>query len=150
VSLAAARLAWPGGAPGPLRREAFVCGLLFLALGYGLSRGTVKVHFEGVATHFGALLLLGGLLSGCGLTTPDELAYAAALFAAGAALAAYGARSRRFSLVTLGILGAYVAAMVLVLRLRLPVTLALLLFATSALGLLAGLLAARRHLREDA
>ncbi|HEY5907822.1 MAG TPA: DUF2157 domain-containing protein [Vicinamibacteria bacterium] len=149
VSQGAMQRALPGGAPEPLRREALLCGLVFLALGYGFSRGTVKPHFEGVATHFGALLLLGGLLSGCGLNSREELAYAAALLASGVALAAYGAGSRRFSLVTLGILGAYAAAMALMLWLELPATLYLLLFATSALGLLGGLLLVRRHLKEN-
>jgi hypothetical protein len=138
-----------GRGPEILRWNALGCGVAFALLGHVLSRGRVKPHFEGTATHLGVLLALGALLSGAGTYSPGELLHALGLLGAGTAVAAWGAFSRRFSLVALGTLAAYAALVVLVVRMEPPVELGLLLLAGSALGLLFGLLAARRWLREE-
>ncbi len=149
VSLGAARMALPGAAPEALRWNALACGVAFVLVGIALGRSDLKPHFEGVATHLGTFLLLGALLSGCGVDTPSELAYTLALLCVAAGLAVVAARARRFSLFVLGTLGAYVALGFLIARMEPPVAIALLLLALSALGLVGGLIRARRFFRED-
>jgi hypothetical protein len=149
VSLGAARMAFPGGAPEGLRWNALGCGIVFAFTGMALGRSDLKPHFEGVATHLGALLVLGALLSGCGVDTADELTYTLALLLVAGGLALVAARARRFSLFGLGILACYLAFGLLVARARPQAATALFLLALSALGLVAGLIRARRLFRGD-
>jgi len=150
VSLDALRLALPGGAPEVLRGNALACGAVFILIGILLARGSLKKHFEPVATHLGAILMLGGMLSGCGMDTGPELAWTLSLLLASLTLGLVAARTRRFSLFVLGTLGAYAAFLVLVVRTRMDEKPLLLLLAVSALLLLVGLVRARRLIRESA
>jgi hypothetical protein len=113
VSVDALRLALPGGAPEPVRRNALACGGAFLLVGLLLGRGRLKAHFEGVATHLGALLGLGAVLSGSGIRSGAELLYSLSLLLASAALAVLAALRPRFSLFALGTLTAVASILTL-------------------------------------
>ena len=149
VSLGAAQLALAGAMPERLRWNALGCGVVFGLMGAALARSALKPHFEGVATHIGALLVLGALVSGSGLDRGGELVYTLALLVVATSLAVVAARSRRYSLFVLGTIGGYWALGLLIARTEPPAELALLLLALSALGLVAGLIRARRLFRED-
>jgi hypothetical protein len=133
------------GAPGDasvIRANAFFCGALFITLGEALKRRDFKAHFEPVAAHLGWLLVLAAPLSAL-----DEIPFALGLTFLGAGLAVYGWRARRFSLLALGVLGAYAGVSAVVLhdvRGNAPVY----WFAFTALGVLGLLHLAHRRLRE--
>lgn len=150
VSLDALRLALPGGPPEVLRGNALACGAAFLLLGIVLARGSLKRHFEPVSTHLGAILVLGGMLSGSGTGTDAEFSWTLSLLLASLTLAYVAARTRRFSLFVLGTVGAYAAFLVLVVRTRMDEEPMLLLLAVSAVLLLVGLTRAHRLIRESA
>jgi hypothetical protein len=150
VSLDALHLALPGGAPAPLRDNALACGLAFLLLGVVLARGTLKPHFEAVATHLGVFLALGALLSGSGPETGEELGYTLALLIVAFVLAIAAAAWRRYSLFVLGTLGAYIAFAILVVRARPGDELLTLILAVTSLSLVAGLVSLRKRFRESA
>ena len=97
ISLRAAGEAFWRGPSDELRMNALVCGAVFVLLGFLLGRGTVKPHFEPVATHLGWLLGLGALASGGGLTTSTELLLVLALLVVSAGLAGMAVVERRFS-----------------------------------------------------
>jgi predicted membrane protein DUF2157 len=149
ISLHAAGEAFWHGTPDELRANALVCGALFVLLGFGLGRGTIKRHFEPVAAHLGWLLVLGALVSGAGLDTTGELLFVLALLVVASALAWWAVAQKRFSLFALGTLGAYVAVVMLLLRARPETSAAFLLIAVSALALVAGLVRARAWIREE-
>src|SRR5262249_25504716 len=98
---AAADTLWQG-ATEELRMNALGCAVLFVLLGYLLGRGTVKPHFEPVATHLGWLLLLGALASGGGLETSTELLFVLGLLVVSTGLAWRAVVRRRFPLFVLG------------------------------------------------
>jgi hypothetical protein len=148
ISFEAVRLALPGGAPEVLRANALGLGAVFVLAGVALARGRLKPHFEGVATHLGTLLVLGGMLSGCGFDTMGELQWSLLLLLTSSLLALLAVRLRRFSLFVMGTLGACAALLVLIVRTRLREELLFLLLAASALGLLFGLVRAKERLRE--
>jgi hypothetical protein len=149
ISVRAAGEAFWRGPSDELRMNALVCGALFVLLGFLLGRGTVKPHFEPVATHLGWLLGLGALASGGGLSTSTELLFVLALLVVSAGLAGIAVVARRFSLFTLGTLGVYLALVMLLLRTRPEGSAAFLLIALSALGLVGGLIRARAWIREE-
>jgi len=132
-----------------LRMNALACGAVFLLMGFLLGRGPLKPHFESVATHLGWLLVLGALASGGGLATESELAFVLGLLFVSAGLAWVAVRRRRFSLFGLGILGAYLALVMLLLRTRPEGSAAFLLIAVSALALVVGLVRARSWISEE-
>ena len=149
ISLRAAADTLLQGATEDLRANALGCGALFVIAGYLLGRGTLKPHFEPVATHLGWVLLLGALASGTGLMTTEELLYVLALLVVSGGLAGMAVVRRRFPLFVLGTLAAYVAMVMLLLRAKPPGDAAFLLIALSALGLMAGLIRARSWIREE-
>jgi hypothetical protein len=149
LSLRAAAHTLVSGAPEELRWNALGCGALFVLLGYVLGRGSLKPHFEPVASHIGWLLFLGALASGCGLDTPAELVYVLALLLVSCGLAWGAVARRRYPLFVLGTLGGYLSLVLLLLRTRPDGSIAALLIAVSALGLVGGLIYARSWIRED-
>jgi Predicted membrane protein (DUF2157) len=149
ISLRAAADSLQHGTPDELRWNALACGALFVLLGFALGRGTLKPHFEPVATHFGWLLVLGALASGGGLTTTMELLFLLALLAVSCGLAWRALVGRRFPLFVLGTLGAYLAVVMVLLRAKPRDSVAFLLIALSALGLVAALVRARSRIREE-
>jgi hypothetical protein len=139
-----------GHTPAVLRWNALACGAAFALLGQALLRKGKKAHFEPVAVHIGALLVLGALASGMGLRSFEELGFALGLLGAGAALAAASYRGRRFGLFVLGVIAAYASACGLFFRLDPGAEASLLFMAVTALGLVFALVALRRHFKEDA
>lgn len=147
---AAASAMFGSGVAEALRVNALGCGVLFVVLGLALGRGSLKPHFEPVASHLGWLVVLGALASGGGLDTSSERAYVLALLVVSAGLAGGAARTRRFSLFGLGTLGAYLALVMLLLRTRPDGSTGALIIAVSALGLVAALIRARAWIGEQA
>lgn len=132
-----------------LRANAVGCGVLFLLLGWAASRTDRKPHFEPVAFYSGWMLVLASLLSGLDTHTSAGLSYAMLLLVVGAFLAALGVVRRRFRLLALGVLAAYCGATALAFRvLGTAHDLPLYWFFFTSLGMLFGLLAARRFMRE--
>jgi hypothetical protein len=134
---------WSSGEEASLRANAIACGIAFSVLGAVLRRSGRKPHFEPAAVHLGWLLVLGALASGLG---GDDLAFGAALLLTGSGLAVFAFRARRFSLFSMGVLGAYVALSALFLRSDPPFLIASLWFALTSLAVLAGLLAVHRKM----
>jgi hypothetical protein len=135
---------WSGaGEEASLRANAIGCGVFFLLLGAMLRREGRKPHFEPVAVHLGWILVLGALASGLG---GHDIAFDVALLLTGSGLAMFAFRYRRFSLFSLGVLGAYVGLSALFLRADPPVEVAALWFALTSLAVLAGLLAGHRQM----
>lgn len=142
------RAFWSGpGEEASLRANAVGCGVFFIFLGALLRRSGRKPHFEPVAVHLGWILVLGALASGLG---GDDPAFGAALLLTGSALAVHAFRQGRFSLFSLGVLGAYVGLCALFLRTDPPFTVASLWFAVTSLAALAGLLTVHRKMRRPA
>jgi hypothetical protein len=95
------------GQEATVRANALGCGVLFALLGPLLRGLERKGHFGGVAEHLGWILILGGLASGLAARGETQ-AFALALIAAGALLGFLAFRERRFSLLAIGVVGAYV------------------------------------------
>jgi hypothetical protein len=138
------------GAPGPLRANTIGCALLFLLVGLLLRRAGRKAHFEPVATHVGWLLLLGSCISGIGTRGAAELAWTLALLVVAAALAFLAARGRRFALLAMGVVPAFVAVSALFHRLDPPFVALAAWYLLTSLALIGGLAWAQRRLREEA
>lgn len=138
---------WSWGAQPAILVNALACGLVFLALGFLLTRTGFKAHFEPIAIHFGCIAILYGLASGA-FEGEHELLQALLLLAAAAALVAYAWRARRFLLFALGVMGAFVAVLRFFSELDWEVfAVAVFLEAIATIG---SLLFAHRRLREPA
>ncbi len=149
--------AWRGVSAGRLQHAFFLggedlvrvnaagCGLAFLLAGTALRARSWKAHFEPVATHLGWLLLLGAIASALG--TPAGSIWALVLIVTAAILATVAYRQRRFSLLALAILGAYVGASGLFVRAA-PSDLSVWWFAVTPLLVVAVLFVAHTYLRE--
>ncbi len=124
--------------------------MLFLVLGLLLRRTGSKAHFEPVATHLGWLLLLGACVSGIGTRGDEELIWTLVLLLAAIALAAGAFRSRRFTLLAMGVVAAFVAVSALFHRLEPSDVATAAWYLLASLALLAGLVWAQRRLREEA
>jgi len=139
---------WSGsGQEASLRANAIGCGIFFIVLGAMLRRYERKPHFEPVAAHLGWILVLGALASGLG---GDDTAFGVALLLTGTALAVFAFRRGRFSLFSLGVLGAYTALGALFLRTDPPFAVASLWFALTSLAVLGGLLTVHQKMRRRA
>jgi len=132
---------------GFIRANAAACGVLFVGLGLGLKKADWKAHFEPVAAHAGWLLVLAALVSGLG---DEAQAYGFALFLVGAGLAAYAVWARRFWLLAMGVLGAYVGVSALVLSTFDSADVAMWWFMITALMLLPALFLLHRLVKERA
>lgn len=138
---------WSGGdAASSLRVNAIGCGAAFLLLAAMLVRLDRKAHFEPVAIHAGWILVLGALASGLG---HEPVLFGVLLLAAGGGVAAFALGRARFSLFTLGVLGAYAALSALFLRARPPFEIASLWFAVTSLAVLGALLVVHRRLKPE-
>lgn len=104
---------WRGGEDW-VRVNAAGCGVLFLLGGAVLRARDRKAHFEPVAVHLGWLLLLGAAASGLGTEYGGVLALV--LIALASLLAFVGYRQRRFSLLAMAVVAAYVGVSALVVR----------------------------------
>jgi hypothetical protein len=135
------------GEESSIRANAIACGVLFIVLGAMLVRSGRKPHFEPVAVHLGWLLALGALASGLG---GSDVAFGGALLLTGAGLAVFSFRRSRFSLFSLGVLGAYLALSALFLRTDPPFAAASLWFALTSLAVLAGLLTVHKRMKRPA
>jgi hypothetical protein len=134
--------------PGTLRANAIGCGVLFLLIGFFLRQAERKAHFEPSAVHMGWIAILAALISGIGTTTAEELLFSLAVVVTGAGLTIYAAMARRFTLLSIGLLAAYVAVCALFHRLHPADTLAALWYTATSLALLAGLFLAHQKLKE--
>jgi hypothetical protein len=135
---------------GRLRADAIGCAVLFLLLGLLLLRTGRKAHFEPVASHLGWLLLLGALVSGIGTRSAADLVWTLALLVTAAALGFGAARARRFALLAMGFVAAFVAVSALFHRLDPPLVVAAAWYLLASLALIAGLAWVQRRLREEA
>lgn len=86
--------------------EAVVWGLAFVLLGVLLKRSRFKPHFEPVATHLGWLFAFLGPVYR--LDSDLATAWAALLIGAGAGLAVFSYRGRRFWLFAMGVVAAHI------------------------------------------
>jgi hypothetical protein len=129
-----------------VRWNAIACGVLFAGLGLVLIRARRKAHFEPVAVHLGWLLILGALASG--MIESSGLAWAAALLAVGAGLAAGAYRLRRFSLFAFGVVAAYAGLSRIALDVLDVEVLGCFWFSATSILVLAGLIVAQRRLKE--
>jgi hypothetical protein len=138
---------WSGsGSEGSLRANAIACGAIFILLGVALARSYRKPHVEPVATYLGWILALGTFLSGLRRSRGEFGWY---LFLAGAALAAFAFRSRRFPLFAIGVVGSYIGASYLFLTsTHLGLLGGMLWFLATSIGLLVGLFVAHRKMKE--
>ncbi len=136
---------------GLLRANAIGCGVLFIVTGTLLLRSRRKPHFEPVAAHIGWPLVLGGLVAGMldGRASGAWPLWGSALFGAGAGLAWWAARARRFWLFAMGLIGAYAAISRFVVEPFRGDTERLVYFLVSSVALIVVLVAARRHLAES-
>ncbi len=95
LSLSVAHGSLGTGDAARLRWEALATGALFAALGIVAARAGKKAHFEDVWVNAGALLVLGGLLSGVFGSGEAWPAWLLALLAVSAAIAAAAYRWKR-------------------------------------------------------
>jgi len=146
VSAAGLQHAFWRGNPDLVRANAAACALAFLALGALLRARSWKPHFEPVTAHLGWLLLLGAVASA--LTTEAGAAWALALIGLAALVAYVGYRQRRFTLLALGLVAAYVGVSALAVRATHGDAILFWWFSLTPLGLLAALFVAHRVLRE--
>ncbi len=137
-------------APDRLRANAIACALLFLVLGLLLQRTGRKAHFEPVAAHLGWLLLLGACVSGIGRRGDVELAWTLVTLLAAIFLASAAFRGRRFPLLAMGVVAAFIAISALFHRLDPSDAATAAWYLLASLALLAGLVWAQRRLREQA
>lgn len=140
---------WDEGAS-DVRANAAACGVLFLLLGAVLKRSDWKAHFEPVAVHAGWLLVLSALLSGLGESDGQAQVYGSVLFVVGGGLAAYGLHARRFWLLVMGLLGAYIGVSTVVLSAVDSSRFAVYWFAFSGLAVLPALFLLHRLVKERA
>ena len=138
---------WLGG-DDLVRANAAACGLLFLALGAGLRARSRKAHFEPVATHLGWLLLLGAAASA--LSTPAGSQWALVLIGLAALAGLAGYAQRRFSLMAMALVAAYVGVSALAVRAAYDHGLVFWWFALTPLGVVGLLFLAHHYLREPA
>jgi len=129
-----------------VRANAAGCALAFLALGTALRARRLKAHFEPVAAHLGWLLLLGTTASGLGTAARERWALALIALAAVAGLVGY--RQRRFSLMAIGLVAAYLGASALAVRALHDDSLVFWWFALTPLAVVGLLFAAHRSLKE--
>jgi hypothetical protein len=108
VSLSLAHASF--GADARLRGEALATGALFAAVGIVTARRSLKAHFEDVWVNAGALLFLGGLLSGV-FTGEPWTPWLLALLAAAAAIAGAAYRWKRTLPLAQAVLAAYLGLM---------------------------------------
>jgi hypothetical protein len=104
---------WMGGND-LIRVNAAGCGILFIVLGALLRRRGQKAHFEPVLVHFGWLLLLGAVTTGLG--DSDGVGFALLLVMLAAVLALVGYLQKRFSLLAISVVAAYVGVSALLVR----------------------------------
>lgn len=130
-----------------VRWNAIACGVLFVALGWGLVRSGRKAHFEPVAANLGWLLVLGGLASGMLASGNAGMAWSGALLLVGAALATGAFRARRFPLFAYGVLAAYAGLSYLVIEGLDLEMMGCFWFSITSLLLILGLLFAQRRMR---
>lgn len=136
------------GPEGSLRANAIGCGVLFILLGVVLARSNRKPHFEPVATYLGWILILGAFISGLG---SEHNEFSLPLFLTGAALAVFAFHFRRFPLFAIGVVGGYIGATYWVLRWsHVGLTGGMLWLLVTSIGLLVGLFAAHRRMKEAA
>lgn len=132
-----------------LRLNLMLCGLLFIAFGFGMRRFHRKRHFEPLTTFLGCLALLAGL----GLWALDPLAawivWAIVFIAAAAGLAAVALPARRFSLFALGALGVYAGISRLAFELVDDAGLGCFWFAGSSVAMIALLWFVQRRFRVE-
>lgn len=132
-----------------LRWNLMLCGLLFIALGFGMRRFDRKRHFEPLTTFLGCLALLAGL----GLFALDSLAawivWAIVFIAAAAGLAAVALPARRFGLFALGALGVYAGVSRLAFELVDDAGLGCFWFAGSSVAMIALLWIVQRRFRAE-
>jgi hypothetical protein len=129
-----------------VRANAAGCALLFLATGALLRARRRKAHFEPVATHVGWLLLLGTAASA--LATPDGSSWALALVALAGVAGLVGYLQRRFSLMAIALVAAYVGVSALAVRAVHDDVLVFWWFALTPLAVVSLLFVAHRFLRE--
>jgi hypothetical protein len=130
-----------------VRWNAIACGVLFVALGWGLVRTGRKAHFEPVAANLGWLLVLGGIGSGMLAAGNAGLAWSGALLLVGAGLAAGAFRARRFPLFAYGVLAAYAGLSYLMIEGLDLEMMGCFWFSITSLLLILGLLFAQRRMR---
>jgi hypothetical protein len=132
---------------GSLRANAIGCAMLFIVLGAVLLRKNLKPHYEPVATYLGWIMVLAAFMSGLGSAKGREFAWC--LFLAGAARAAFAFRSRRFPLFAIGVVPSYIGASYLFLTsTHIGLLGGMLWFLATSIGLLVGLFAAHRKMKE--
>jgi hypothetical protein len=147
VSTARLQHAFWLGSDDLVRANAAACGLVFLALGAALRARSRKAHFEPVATHLGWLLLLGAAASA--LSTPGPQ-WALVLTGLAALAGLAGHAQRRFSLMAMALVAAYVGVSALAVRAAHDEGLVFWWFALTPLGVVGLLFLAHRQLREPA
>jgi hypothetical protein len=130
-----------------VRWNAIACGVLFVALGWGLVRTGRKAHFEPVAANLGWLLVLGGVASGMLDSGNAAMAWSGALLLVGAGLAAGAFRARRFPLFAYGVLAAYAGLSYLMIEGLDLEMMGCFWFSITSLLLILGLLFAQRRMR---
>ena len=132
-----------------LRWNLMLCGLAFLALGFGMRRFDLKRHFEPLTTFLGSL----GVLAGMGLfaldSREDWILWASAFVAAAGGLAAVALQARRFGLFALGALGVYAGISRLAFELVGDAGFGCFWFAGSSLGMIALLWIVQRRFRVE-
>ncbi len=138
---------WRGGED-LVRANAAACGALFLVGGTLLRRRSWKPHFEPVTAHVGWLLLLVAVASALG--TPGGSLWAVALIALAAVLATSALIERRFSLLAIAIVAAYVGVSGLAVRGLVRGEAIVWWFAVTPLIVVAVLFVAHRSLKEPA
>ena len=131
-----------------VRLSAIVCGVLFAALGFALSRLDRKAHFEPVAVNLGWLLVLGGIGSGIAESGDGALRWGVALLLVGTGLAAGAFQARRFPLFAYGVLAGYAGLSRVVIGITNLEIVGCFWFSVTSLLLVAGLLIAQRRMRE--
>jgi len=131
-----------------VRLSAIVCGVLFAALGFALSRLDRKAHFEPVAVNLGWLLVLGGIGSGTAESGDGALRWGVALLLVGTGLAAGAFQVRRFPLFAYGVLAGYAGLSRVVIGITNLEIVGCFWFSVTSLLLVVGLLIAQRRMRE--
>jgi hypothetical protein len=134
--------------PAALRADAIGCGILFLLLGFLARRWHRKEHFEPVSSYLGWIVILAALLSGTGTKTGEELLFTMALIGCGSLLAILESRRRRFSMVALGAVAAYIGVCLLFHRTEPGDMVIAGWYAVTALGMLGLLFFIARRLKE--